>query len=251
MLKLEKIAKTLEISITLREREHFLNKTFVQALIIAIGLHLFAGVLFNVRFIKITASQSIFPPAFVEADLSILSDNSVVAVAEEEDNHLKHFIEAKGSKPPAPEFTTRDYIQQTIQLNKACEWEKNPFIAIESQINQQSIPLPTFSKNKSFKPVSVSVSGGLDPIALIDEGWGKMDFSILKKLTTPYYRVIFSVRLDNQSGCLFWHEFKTDRSNKELDYLAEYILKNMCFDINKDLFATLGEVEIVFQKAGK
>lgn len=251
MLKLEKIAKTLEISITLRERERFLNKTFVQALMIALGLHLLAGVLFNVHFIKITGSQSTFPPAFVEADLSTLIDNSVIAVAEEDETHLKHFVEAKGSKPPNPEISVTEYVQQTIQLNKLCEWEKNPFIAIEAQINSQAIPLPDLSKSKPLVPIRVHVSGGLDAETILEEGWENIDLSAINKLPIPLYKVAFAVRLDNQSGCLFWYELKTDKFYKEVDALAEDILKNMCFKKNGDLFATLGEVEIIFQKAGK
>lgn len=246
MLKLEKIAKTLEISITLRQRESLFNKTFIQALMIAIGLHLFAGILFNVRFIKIAGSQTVIPPAFVEADLTAPSDNSIVAIAEEEENHPKHFIEAKGSKPQLPAIPLSEHAQQTVQLQKACCWKKNPFIEIEAYANPAPIPLPK-APNTPGQPIQVYVSGGLNAASLMQEGWESIDPATLKTQATQNYCVIFAVRIDGQTGSVFWYEFKTDRAHKELDALAEQILKNMRFDKSEDSFATLGEVEIVFK----
>src|ERR1700728_1492531 len=108
MLKLEKIAKTLEISITLRKNERLFSKSFLQALLMAVGLHLFAGIFFNVRLSKVPENQEIFLPALVESDLSS-ADQSVIAQLDLEEVLPRHVKEPKGSKPSLPAFPSPIY----------------------------------------------------------------------------------------------------------------------------------------------
>jgi hypothetical protein len=249
MLKLEKIAKSLELSITLRERDRFFNHAFIKAFMIAIGLHLFTGLLFNVRLIKITGSRSVSLPALVDIDMSILTDKGVLAMVEEMENFPKHFVEAKISHPPLLSFPIEKGEKPLSSLNKNSDLKTNFFISLEQETyDQPALPLLWNRDQTDFKPIEVSVSGGLDSSLILEEGWEKIDLSMIKNHLTQTYRVVFAVRLDNYSGSLFWYDQRTEKANKELDALAENILKNMLFAETKSSFSTSGEVEIRFTK---
>lgn len=246
MLRLEKIAKTLEISITLRERETVFSKTFLKALFIAIALHLMAGLMFHVRFIKISPSQTLFPPSFVEADLSLALDSGVTALVEEEEIQPKHFVEPKGSKPKIPRIPMNT-VEQILELPSPKVSNHNLFAGLESDIHYVTFPL--LSKiSKSAPHVKIYISGGLDPESLIQEGWEGLDLNPISTLSSSYYRTLASVRLDCKEGTLYWFEFKTERTNKDLDNLSEEILKNINFKPQDHIAAAMGEIEIVFFK---
>src|SRR3984885_13435148 len=117
MLKLEKIAKTMEISITLRHRDSFFSPALMTAFAIAIALHLVAGILFEVRPFKIKGSQIVFPPALVDVDISLSPENSVVALVVDEDIIPRSIKEPKGANLTLPSMplTTGSFLPEIKQ----------------------------------------------------------------------------------------------------------------------------------------
>lgn len=245
MLKLEKIAKTLEINITLRERERFFNKALMQALSFAFGLHLLAFLLFHIQFIKIIDSPSAVIPALVEADFAMTSDNTVLAITEEEGNYSRHFIETKESKPLLPTFHLCDPASEALQINRSCEWKSDPFSQMESQSNAVVIPLPK-PVTGWIRSLNVAILGSLSDFCLLSEDWKRMDLTSIRNFQN--YRVLFSVLVDPSSGMIYWYEWITEKIHRDLDGIAEEILKNLRFTPGENLITTCGEVEISFQK---
>lgn len=251
MLKLEKIAKTLEISITLRQRERIWSKAFVQALIIAIGLHIFAGLLFNVRLAKIMGSQTVFAPILVESDLSTLPDNSVIAQLDTDEVLPRHIKEPKGSKPALPSIPVKPGFGKDMHLNRTCDSDCDTFQALEAKMYNLEFSLSLPSTGSSTKPVIIQTSGRLDHENLVTEGWENMDLSPLSTLANRSYRKTYNVRIENKTGCAFWFEPDCPGANdSSLDSLAENILKNMRFETKENAFVTAGTIEIIFYGQG-
>ena len=106
MLKLEKVAKTLEISIALRQRDSFFSAPLLQAFGIAIALHIFAGVLFQVSPFRISGSQTIFPPVLVDAELISEGESAVVAQVDAEEISPRYIKEPRLSALQMPGLPT-------------------------------------------------------------------------------------------------------------------------------------------------
>lgn len=104
MLKLEKASKNREIFIRLRSKKTFLDSTFQRALLIALGLHLFAALLFQISPFKLS-NESLLPPIVVEADLSGVNeenDGGISAHIDPEERHHSSLLIPLSILPEAP-----------------------------------------------------------------------------------------------------------------------------------------------------
>lgn len=84
MLQLEKISKTREVNISLRNKTPLLNSTFLQALAIAIAFHLVGAFVFQIKPFFVSKVDMIFPPVIVNTDLSIFDRTAVAQVKKDE-----------------------------------------------------------------------------------------------------------------------------------------------------------------------
>jgi hypothetical protein len=246
MLKLEKIAKALEISISLRKKEPLFNKAFLHALAIALGLHFAAGLLFNVRFVKIMDNQRTLSPVLVESDASLQTDYNVVAVTDTEDVFFSRRMSAPVESQP--QFLSPSYQEipnQNTYTHPPCKWDSDSFWAVETCLHDPFFPSLSFAKSTD-KPITVLVSGGLDPEHLMTDGSDQIDPSALAILPNQYYKNSYEIRIDNKTGRVFWYEAKAIGSNKELNKLGERILNEIAFKPKNEGFVTLGMAEILF-----
>jgi len=231
MLKLEKIAKTMEISISLRRREGFFNKRLLQALAIALFLHVSAGVLFQVRPFKVIGSQMIFPPIVVDADIQL---TPVIAELDKEDTLPRLIREPKSSLPLFPKPGL-----EIAGTKSAIEPRGDDFYLFEQDI----YPIEWMVRQKAKNPIEVTLSGPLAERKLLDDGTDHFK-SIFKS-----GKAVFAVQVDDKTGSIFWYQSKQSQNSIELEQQAERIVRAIRFQEEGDSFVTTGEVEIQFTGA--
>jgi len=228
MLKLEKIAKSLEVSITLSKRERLFNRAFLQALAIAVGLHLLAGMFFQVRPFMIMGSQIVFPPVIVDADVAPSSEAGITVQMENEEATPRLIREPKGSKLalPAIPLTKGYFAHTTVQAKETSD----PFAALEERFFIE----PVTHKEKP-QPARVLVSGPLAQADFVPPP--------LAAIKTPS-RNVYAVRVDAKTGTIFWYE-SLYSEGRESDQRSEEILKSLKFHMPDDALVVAGEVEIL------
>lgn len=220
MLKLEKVAKTLEVSITLRKKEPLLTKNLAWALLFALLLHLAAGLLFNVRAFLFLGSQSLIPPVQVDSIL-IPAPDALVMVELAEDPFPRWLREPKKSEPTLPDWPTAETL--VTQASREPLWEKNPFEDL------------AFAPNLDHPPpkagIQVHFSG---PLA---------QFSVIHSPPPPAlrYQGRFQARLEGATGTLFWLE---PLQGGYTDHAVEKWLKDFRFKPDSSHFVEDGEIEV-------
>lgn len=220
MLKLEKVSRTLEVSITLRKKEPLFSKNLVFALFFATALHLAAGLLFNIRTFLFTGSQSLIPPVIMDAVLLPPSD-ATVQIKLDEELTPRSIREPKKSDPALP-----DWPHHQLPIAKHHEellWQKNPF---EKQEFLPALDLPPPKKG-----VNIHFSGPIAQAALLHS-------PPPPKFT---FQGRFHVRMEGSSGTLFWFE---SQQNNPHDHAIEKWLKEFRFRPDPNTFVEAGEVEV-------
>jgi|GEM_PF-6256601 len=220
MLKLEKVAKTLDISITLRKKEPLLTKNLAWALLFALSLHLAAGLLFNVRSFLFLGSQSLIPPVQVDSIL-LPAPDALVMVELAEDPFPRWLREPKKSEPTLPAWPTTGI--QVTQANRESLWKKNLFTALPFS--------PNLDPPSSEAGTQVHFSG---PLA---------QFSVIHSPPPPilHYQGRFQARLEGATGTLFWLEPLQGSYN---DHAVEKWLKEFRFQPDPSHFVEDGEIEV-------
>ena len=240
MLKLEKIAKSLEISIFLKKRDSFFSASLLKAFGIAIALHLFAGLVFTVSPFRIIGSQSIFPPVLVDTELTTIAENVVVAQVDTEEispRYIKEPRQAALHMPPLP--TTRTLEHPAIAVQSP---ECNALQCAITERELSPLDIVSLQQNKVKKqPIEIVMSGDLAERSIVESG--------LTTAQSAYFsptRLVFSVQVDDRSGTIFWYEPHFYAENM---VIGEKILKDLRFQMIADSFVTVGEIEIHFNEA--
>lgn len=236
MLKLEKVYKTGEINITLREHDRFLTKNLLIALGIAVALHLTGVLLFHVNLFKIVGSQTQLPTIPLDIEIpSFEEGGGALSAVDQEDLLYLLMKEPKGmalSFPSVPEI-----VPYSLSLEGNVADQTRPVVFSQEDI----YPIDIFSTREGPSiPTSIIVSGPLSEIEFYGDG--------VKSLSIPETkmagRVFYEVQVENRTGLIFWHEYK--EGNHLLKSTAEEILKKLKFSPNEDGFVTRGNIEIVF-----
>ncbi len=233
MLKLERIAKTLNLSITLRKREPFFNRTMLQALALGLGLHLAAFCLFPIAVSKFNGSLLILPPISVATDLPHFSEGSVHAQIEQEEFSPRSLQPPKGLSfglPASIASAAISYPEEEVTVFYSTERE----VELRHPLNELLDPSPKYDNS-----LIVHVSG---PLSRYERA-----ISVPTVIPEGLYRVVFHVAMENRSGKIFWYERKESSDDEKVNRLAEEILGAMHFE-KSDHFVTDGEVEIIFSR---
>lgn len=224
MLKLKKIAKSMEVVISLGSKESFFSRPLLQAFAIAISLHLFFLFFVQIRTFNIFGNPPLINPVVVNADIAYIDQNEVLAQLDLQEDMPRAIREPKGSELKLPEvprvnqsFVDIDYLVPPKSLN--------PLAFVE----QPSHPTGT----------EIRVSGPISD-RFIDEPITPVHSK------GPSIRYLYQVQVDNASGALIWFEAISGYSDRTLTAKAETILKNMKFTPEYQTFAANGSVEIVF-----
>ena len=244
MLKLEKIAKTLEISISLRPQAPFFTRHFIEAFSIALGLHLLAGFLFTIQRGNTSDNLTVLSPVYVESEAFL--NNQVVADFKAEDVVHRYMQEPMESWPEYPSFSSIPVGINAQPFRKPKKETGNPFIKSERWLATPTIPLPTLPE-KQWKPLQISVSGGLENYPLLNEGWRNADLAFLKNLPLNECKASYEIRLDLQTGSIFWYQPLYSCKSGKYRRFAEQILNRMIFHVSDPSKAVVsGTVEICF-----
>jgi hypothetical protein len=235
MLKLEKVSKTLEVSISLRQRDRIFNRSLLQALLIALLIHGAALLLFPIAVAKISHSQLELPPVRVAADLS---EGKVSTQLEQEELPPAYFLIPKSltdSPPPLPS-TKIATLQRASPLDLMIfdSWDEERRHPLHELLD----PKPHFNS-----PVTVTLSGPLSFRRL--HGTHP---SLPSPLPEGLYRVVFHVEMENSTGQIFWYENSVAASDKQINKLAEQMVQEMRFEPIQNGFVTEGEVEFIFRQ---
>lgn len=244
MLKLEKVAKSLEVSISLRAQKPFFSLHLIIAFAIALGFHLAAILLFTIRHSDGTQHLSIFPAVYVE---SIVSSNNHVSIdLNSEDINFRYMHEPPELKPIYPilaGFTVNE-LPRTINRQES----EMPFIKVEQWLTAPSMPLLQRDKKKA-KVLDIQIFGGLESYSLFNEGWGKNELALLAKLPFNECKASYEIRLDLQSGSIFWYQPIFDCKSKKFCHLAEQILNRLIFNVPEPSKAIAsGLIEISYKR---
>lgn len=240
MLKLEKVSKSMEISISLRDEERFFNRPFLKALALALLIHLAAAMLFQIRPFTILGSQMLFPPAQVDTDISYTSDGGVFANLDHEEVVSFPIGEPKETFPKFPPVPDdMEWMLSSLSLFPIASTQ-NPFKFLESRWLEPDVI--SWAKQKiGGNPIQVFPSKQLAERMVINEGIEPFD-------PRQTYSILFDVQVDDRTGTVCWYEIKKIEGSidRELNLEAENILRRMRFNSLEHSFITSGEIEIRF-----
>lgn len=240
MLKLEKIRKTKDLNVCLRQKEPFFNRTFCLALLWAAGLHLFGILAFHIAPFKITYSNSLFPPVSVDSDLGWSLRGKTMAFFEEEINVPAHLL--------VPFID--DFVPAPVELPALKEKSgyapkisgAHPFLSSELKgLQHEASPL----QRTSAQFVHIDVSG---PLAAAVWKKPEIEISSLHFTKKSELFLCFDVLVDGKSGRIFWLQ-PAEKAPLALLAWAEKIMKGMEFDVPSVELAIAGRVEISIRPA--
>lgn len=249
MLKLEKVAKTRELNVILRDKPSLLNQTFLLALGYALLCHIFAVVIFQISPFKIGYEASIIAPVHVASDF--LSDpNQKVSIQYDELSLVPDYLPVPKLKPPKlPAMTYKNEILTKITI-KHTEPSKNAFLALEDKLEMQPL-VNLFQENTiNADPISLSLSGSIANQHLSNDidilyskikRFGTENYSLKSK--TPYH-FDFAVMIDQSQGEIFWWESRHEITNPKLRWLIESLLKDLRFEKAPFYNVEKGNIEI-------
>ena len=221
MLKLERAAKTSDLSITLRKREPFFSKEMVKAVAICLTVHLGAIFLFSIATSKFGGTLTVLPPVNVVIDLPL--GGNVIVEVDREENASRYLRPPDDVALVLPELDTSVILPPLeVSLIRA----NSPIIALLD-------PIPTYDR-----PIQVHVSGPLSQLQRISSDPAR------PSLPPGVFQAKFHVALENRSGKIFWYECL--ECPDSLQHLAEEMLHQMLFEPNEGDFVTRGDVVFTF-----
>jgi len=240
MLKLEK-GRSKEVNIILYRPVMFWNKIFCKAFLFALGMHLLAISLFHIHNF-IFSSEKVLSPVLVEIDRNLLVNESDAEMRAhiEEIKYSRHALMPKASEPELPQV---DLKMEPIKFEFASEMNRsaNPFVSIEELLADFSV------LKKVQKPaVEVFVAGPLAEISLIDVQKPTLVQDVIKQSIH-----IYEVRVEANTGHVFWYVAKDFHEQSENTKKAEQILNRLQFQTDSSLFAVDGEVTIVLNHSSE
>lgn len=246
MLRLQK-TRQRDISISLRDKERRLNRTFLCAFAIALGMHLFAILIFQIHAF-IAQGDIVLPPTLVETDyigLAEDSDNGVLAYIDYEGRQRTYTLAPKPSSPEIPEVDA-SFAARQMEYLKDQNVRVNPFASIEedwSYLTKQTI--------KGELPfMQIHIAGVLADVPLVDDGIQHVQKQISGlKDAKGAYLTVYHVEVERRSGRIFWHDtLQKDELEvlKLINTLAENLLRQMQFLPDPRAFVSAGEIEIRF-----
>lgn len=233
MLKLEKRGCDNQIYISLKSKEKLFNRQVCLAVAVALGLHLFGFLLFQVTPFKINASAAILPPVLVDAEISE-QKNIVLANAEENPRSSSYFLEPTPSLPPLPQRTLSP-LYRHLESIKDATFTSHPFLKLEKSLYEPTV----FEAAELFSP-SLIISGPLLTRAALAGPFPTFEAPHLK----GKFSAVYQVQIEQKTGSIFWYEMKQSTLDGEADRLVEAIVKNLRFIPKEDIFVTSGDIEI-------
>lgn len=220
MLKLEKILRTREVNIIVKDPERRLTGPLMKAFAIALTLHLILASLFQITTLSFRGSTTVLTPTLVIAE-SPVRDGATLAVMD--------------SNQP---------LDKRIPIRMASE----PQLLSKLHIMDESLLFPpSLSMRKGVvAPIRLFVSGDIHNMLINKDLKQSLPKLPPKANEVESARSVFSVAVNPIDGRIFWYETLENTSITALDAYAELVLKELEFTQNPNHTIAKGIVEIHF-----
>lgn len=219
MLKIER-----DNTIHFHYRERLLTRTFLQALVLALGFHAIAFFLFDIRPTKIKQSKRIFLPVEVDAQSQPSDRHQVLAQTEKETHLSRHFF-----SPSAPEIPEIPKMESPIEKRDVSQIPIN--LDLFHQIEKMDYHLEKKRQIPKNTKWQLQVHGPLAEKQLLKTG--------IENLNIPENAIFkYTVQVENKTGKVIWY-----MPHEKEDIFAETIFKEMRFASSSG-FVTSGEIEL-------
>lgn len=216
MLKLEK-SRDSGIAIRLRPKERFFEPTLIKAFALALLLHLGGLALFHIAPFSMSSSF-LFPPIQVQSQVN----RAISAITYHSNEHAENsFI-----LPPLPLIPSLDLETSAPLSFLASSHPFNPEAYRELEETVWPLWEEPFSIPLQGPKMMVTIGGDLALYPLI-----KKDpiLEELHPIREPLHRISYRVKMDKETGELFWFERDHSSGVKEIDRLTENILSHFVF----------------------
>lgn len=229
MLKLEKTQQ--EITLTIRTQERRVNRTFLSALTIALALH--AGALLLFQIYQFLPRDTLLPPTTVEA----LFEEETFAQAGLEELMRKHFLQPTPSMPSLSTFLLPTQNCLELQVEKQTQ---DPFLALKEDWEALFHP----QKDESMTTPVMQITGLLAERELL----GSVTELLAKHLPPVSGTYTYDVRMENQSGKIFWFS-PVHPQDPQLEREMRKLLLALRFKPDPQECITSGQIEIIMAKS--
>jgi len=224
MLKLERSSKNdRQVSVIVRNQEHWLTQPLQIGLAIAIAFHLLFFTLFQIVPFQFPANSFVFPPVTIEVPAN--SHTSMAALTEKVQEIVSELPPRPATVPPlpnSPQFT-RVYPREAPQVQPT-----DAFTQIEEEVYT-----PTWKQKSAGPSLRWIVSGPLADRPLLHSP------TVHPKVET---HATYQVMVDNRTGKIFWFNSIDTPSNAA----TSQWLSAFQFATDQDAFVTEGFLEIHF-----
>ncbi len=244
MLKLEKFAKNLELTLTWRPPLAHAKGGFLYALLLALAFHLLAGLLFQIGPFKVLSYPLPLNSIVVESDLSHgqrdNTANQEEILAQINIKVIKDVIkEPPGQLMTLPTTTWIGHKQQKEQnrINKWLDLEEQTPYPLDFFAQLQKVP--------STSTLAISITGELADRFLNQQ---EVQETKIDDLLNANFQALYAIQVEDRTGKVFWYEKKQVEFNPHANKLAEKLLKSLSFQIKEQGFISKGEVEILLSK---
>jgi hypothetical protein len=232
MLKLEK-SRESGIAIRLRPKERFFEPTLIKAFALALFLHLGGLALFHIAPFSMSSSF-LFPPIHVQSQINRPASATTL-----------HSIEQTGDSfmlPPLALIPLTD-LGEEINLSDLAPFHSFDPKAYQ-ELEETLWPLweSPFSIPMEGPKIMVTISGDLARFPLI-----KKDpiLDELHPIGEPLHSISYRVKMDKETGELFWFERENSSGKKEIDRLTENILSHFIFGTDGHFDAIDGSLDFI------
>lgn len=242
MLKLEKLSKTGDVNLIIRDKARLLNHSLLIAFFCALGIHLLFLLLFTISPFSFGKNLTLFPPVEVQSDAGVNLTQIVAAIEKQRSIPTGLPTLAK----PIPSLPANPSLSAVEPMELFQELKEDPmhFHALETTIYEHA-----FASQKRLLPVlQMKVCGPLGNCQVIKDGTEGVTLEPLPE-NNPH-RAIFSVLVNMKNGKVLWYDPQQLTGSAKMDILAVSILKEMKFHGENTHDILPGEIEMHFN-AGK
>lgn len=238
MLKLEKIAKSRELSVLLRSKPTILTFPFLCALGYALLIHIAALFLFQISPFKVTYQQSLFAPVRVATEMPIHHGVLSTNLQFEEQEPIAEYLIA-----PLPLTPTLPKAYQMLAKINRAEMEQNNTFNAHLPLEGfffDNLETPLAMESQSYQVLAIYLSGPISEYSLKNK-----DVETLDPQPQLTYRILFSVKVNQSNGEIFWWDLREAPDSKQLQNEAINVLKSLQFAPQSTPDFLSGGIEIV------
>lgn len=218
--------------ISFRDKSRLFTSNFLKALGIACFIHLAGLVIFQIHPYLIRNAAPLFPPVQLKVE-QLLSTSEIYAELKEKDHFHLTINEPEWRIPSFPNLI-EPLIAKERAYPKLYTLPEDTFFPLIDWVSEPVWPEEVVSPKPALE---IAISGPL--------GERSYDFQT-EPLTTPgNYRIVYSVKVDNKTGQIFWSDCHTSDFKKKIKAHADKILDQMTFESTSG-FETEGLIEITY-----